>query len=115
MDTSFLQEVEQFSNLKSSLDVKKRNAFEKANNKLNFAFNGGLFKADPKTILFAKLHDKSRELILIDTNDTPIHIEDISNFVSKAESLYYEAMNEYHLLFNDLKKQRTVKKVMDND
>ena len=77
MDTSFLQEVEQFSNLKTSLDVKKRNAFEKAQNKLNFAFNGGLFKADPNTILFVKLHDKARDLILIDSNDTPVHINDI--------------------------------------
>ena len=115
MDTSFLQEVEQFSNLKSSLDVKKRNAFEKANNKLNFAFNGGLFKADPNTILFVKLHDKTRKLILIDKNDTPVHINDIETFISKAESLYYEAMNEYHMLYEDLKKQRSVTKVMGND
>jgi len=115
MDTSFLQEVEQFSNLKSSLDVKKRNAFEKANNKLNFAFNGGLFKADPNTILFVKLHDKTRDLILIDKNDTPVHINDIETFISKAESLYYEAMNEYHMLYEDLKKQRSVTKVMGND
>ena len=39
MDVSFLQEVEKFTNLKTSLDVKKRNAFEKAQNKLNFALN----------------------------------------------------------------------------
>ena len=115
MDTLFLQEVEQFSNLKTSLDVKKRNAFEKAQNKLNFAFNGGLFKADPNTILFVKLHDKARDLILIDSNDTPVHINDIETFLSKAESLYYEAMNEYHVLYESLKKQRSVKKVMGND
>ena len=115
MDTSFIQEVEQFANLKTSLDVKKRNAFDKAQNKLNFAFNGGLFKADPHTILFSKLHDKSRDLILLDSNETPVHIQNIDEFINKAESLYYEAMNEYHLLYEQLKRQRSVKKVMDND
>ena len=40
---SILQEVEKFTNLKTSLDVKKRNAFEKAQNKLNFALNDKKF------------------------------------------------------------------------
>ena len=97
------------------MDVKKRNAFDKAQNKLNFAFNGGLFKADPHTILFVKLHDKSRDLILLDSNETPVHIQNIDDFIHKAESLYYEAMNEYHLLYEQSKRQRSVKKVMDND
>ena len=115
MDVSFLQEVEKFSNLKTSLDVKKRNAFEKAQNKLNFAYNGGLFKADPQTILFAKLHDSSRDLILLDVNQNPICISDVVQFITKAESSYYEAMNEYHILHEELKSQRSVKKVMGND
>ena len=36
MDADFLKQVEQFANLKTALDVKKRNAFERANNKLIF-------------------------------------------------------------------------------
>ena len=113
MDTEFLKEVEKFTNLKSAIDTKKRNAFEKAQNKLIFAFDGGLFKANAETILFAKLHDTQRDLILIDNNDTPVKILDTEEFISKAETGYYEAMNEYHLFYEDLKKQRTVKKLLD--
>ena len=98
MDVSFLQEVEKFTNLKTSLDVKKRNAFEKAQNKLNFAYN-----------------DSSRDLILLDVNQNPICISDVVQFITKAESSYYEAMNEYHILHEELKSQRSVKKVMGND
>ena len=113
MDKSFLAEIEQFSNLKTALDTKKIHAPDRAKNKLIFAFEGGLFTANPSTILFVKMHDETRDLILIDNNDTPIKIVDKDNFLSKAESCYYEAMNEYHLLYEDLKKQRTVKKLID--
>ena len=115
MDAEFLKQVEQFTNLKTSLDVKKRNALEKAHNKLIFAHDGGLFKADIQTITFVKSYSKERDLILLDTNDTPVKITDRNEFIIKAESSYFQSMNEYHLLYNDLKKQRSVKKVMDNE
>ena len=113
MDKSFLHEIEQFSNLKTAHETKKINSYDRAKNKLIFAYEGGLFTADPDTILFAKMHDTQRDLILIDNNDNPVKINEIDKFIAKAESSYYEAMNEYHLLYQDLKKQRTVKKLID--
>ena len=115
MDQEFLKQVEQFSNLKTALETKKRNALEKAKNKLIFAYNGGLFCADPQTILFAKIHNNARNLIMLDTNNTPILVEPVDEFIAKAESCYYEAMNEYHVLYEQLKKQRSVKKIMTDD
>lgn len=115
MDQEFLQQVEQFSNLKTALETKKRNALEKAKNKLIFAYNSGLFCADQNTILFAKMHNTDRDLILIDTNNTPILITKVDEFIAKAESCFYEAMNEYHTLYEQLKKQRSVQKIMNND
>ena len=41
MEQEFLLKVEQFSNLKTALETKKKNALEKAKNKLIFAYNGG--------------------------------------------------------------------------
>ena len=84
-------------------------------NKLIFAFDGGMFKADHNTINFVKNHQPERDLILMDQNSTPILISNQQKFLDKAESCYYEAMNEYHQLYEELKKQRTVKKVMDNE
>lgn len=115
MDQEFLKQVEQFSNLKTALETKKRNALEKAKNKLVFAYNGGLFCADPQTILFAKTHDAERDLIMLDTNNTPILVSPVDEFITKAESCYYEAMNEYYVLYEQLKKQRSVKKLISND
>ena len=114
MDKSFLQEIEKFSNLKTALHTKKINAYHRAKNKLVFAYEGGLFTATPDLILFAKLHDTERDLILIDNNDTPVKIIDTVEFISKAETGYYEAMNEYHLFYEELKKQRTVKKLLND-
>ena len=114
MEHNWLKEVENFSNLKTALETKKRNALERAKNKLLFAYNGGLFCADQQTILFAKMHDASRDLIIIDTNTTPILISEVDGFIKKAESCHYEAMNEYHVLYEQLKKQRSVEKLMNN-
>ena len=77
MDADFLKQVEQFANLKTALDVKKRNALERANNKLIFAYQGGLFTADANTILFAKQHDPERDLIMLDNNESPIKISNL--------------------------------------
>lgn len=115
MDAEFLKKVEQFSNLKTALDTKKRNGLEKAKNKLIFASDGGLFCADPTTILFVKMHDSTRDLVMLDTNETPIKINDIEKFIAKAESCYYDAMNEYHILYEQIKKQRSVEKIMNDD
>ena len=115
MDAEFLKQIEQFANLKTALNVKKRNALERANNKLIFAYQGGLFTADAQSILFAKQHDPNRDLIMLDNNNSPIKITDIKEFISKADSCYYEAMNEYHSVHESLKKQRSVKKLMGND
>ena len=68
MDVDFLKQVEEFSNLKTALDTKKRNAFEKAKNMLVFAYEGGLFTAASNPILFAKTHDAKRDLIMLDNN-----------------------------------------------
>ena len=115
MDAEFLKQVEQFSNLKTAIETKKRNGLEKANNKLIFAYNGGLFRADPITILFVKMHNNGRDLIMLDANETPIKITDTQEFVAKSESCYFEAMNEYHLLYEQIKKSRSVNKLMNND
>ena len=69
----------------------------------------------PQTILFAKTHDAERDLIMLDTNNTPILVSPVDEFITKAESCYYEAMNEYYVLYEQLKKQRSVKKLISND
>ena len=115
MNVDYLKEVEQYVNLKTSVQIKKQNALERAQNKLIFAYEGGLFKSDPTLITFVKEHNPDRDLILLDQNSTPILIPSITDFISKAESCYYEAMNEYHQLYEQLKNERTVKKVMDNE
>ena len=72
MDKSFLAEIEKFSNLKTALHTKKINAYHRAKNKLVFAYEGGLFTATPDLILFAKLHDTERDLILIEFMEASI-------------------------------------------
>ena len=52
---------------------------------------------------------------MLDNNSTPIKIDNIETFVAKAESSYYEAMNEYHKIYEELRSQRSVKKLMSND
>lgn len=77
--------------------------------------NGGIFRADQNFISFVKsISDLvvSDDLVLIDTNHTPIEVSNVKDFLSTLASKYTEATNEYYTKYSKLKSSRSVESLM---
>ena len=51
--------------------------------------------------------------IIVDTKENPIHIEDLKEFLDTLIGAYTEAMNEYKVQSDKIKKARNIKSLMD--
>lgn len=79
---------------------------EQIQEELLFPHSGGLFKASPEIIAFVELwHDD--ELFLEDAYGNPIKV-DKTAFLELAKMHYQQAMNSWHIQYDELKRIRKV-------
>lgn len=112
---SRLEKALEFSNYRVTLFQELKTLKLKMANDLMYSYNGGTFKITRELISFcqALLADDQSETILLDINDTPIFIDALSEFADKIYSQYFEALNEYHIEYERLRKARSVEKIVD--
>ena len=105
-----LKKALEFSNYRISLFQRKEDLKLNMSNMLTHAANGGIFKINPELICFVKtLVDKKKtRAVLIDSNENPIEITNLSEFYDKIFNKYFEATNLYHIEYSKLKSSRTV-------
>ncbi len=105
-----LKKALDFSNYRISLLNKKEDIKIKFNTMLIHSANGGIFKITQELISFIKLviDNDREEVVLIDSNNNPIQITDISEFYTEILSKYIEATNYYYFEYNKLKKARSI-------
>ena len=84
---------------------------------LQLPWAGGLFKITPELIMFVNLqfaeiatHKTQRRLILLDSFDNPILIENVEKFYVALRERYYEVLNDY---YDDYTKTNTIRSVND--
>lgn len=53
------------------------------------------------------------DVVILDDFENPFMIEDVKAFLDKIFSIYVEGTNEYYHKYIDLKKKRSIAKVMD--
>jgi hypothetical protein len=58
-----------------------------------FVYNGGMFKANEHLVAYA--HTVKNNSYVLDSNTTPVYIEDAKDFVQKVTQKHYEITNEY--------------------
>jgi len=78
--------------------------------------NGGAFTASKELVNFTKtLLDIGylENVVMIDDNTTPIHVENLKTFFDKIISTYFEAVNEFYNKHNALIKQRKIESLID--
>lgn len=114
MDERLKQALE-FSNYSQTLSIKRKQLKEKADARLTYGVNGGIFKIDRVLLTFAQLLcDKGRtDAVLLDVNDNPILIEDLVKFKDEIFDRYFTSVYEYHEEYQTLKKSRSVEKLVD--
>lgn len=105
-----------FANFRQSFSIQQKTLKEKIQAKLTYGFNGGIFKIDRELISFVHiLIEKGRTTgaVLLDQNENPILIDDLTSFQEEILDRYFSATNEYLESFQKLKKSRSVEKLID--
>jgi len=118
-----LQKALEFSNYTLTLNNQKKNIKNRVAQLQTVHYKDGVFKADPTTIAFVdamiRMNEadpskgKLSETIIVDTNENPIMISNLSDFMEKLMTAYNSAMLEYDTEYQKLKKARNIKKLMD--
>ena len=85
-------------------EAAKRVLKEKYQAKLLFAYNGGMFRAEPELLAFVQSWP-IEELYLKDLYDNPIEV-DRQVFLVKLQQHYHEQMNAWHNEYAELMKKR---------
>jgi len=109
-----LKEALEFSNFRLTLNNQKQNLKQRMNTMLTIGFNGNMFTAKLELINFVKqlLDLNVRQYIFLDDNENPVLITDLLEFHSRLLSTYTEALNEYYVENEKLKKLRDTKKLV---
>lgn len=106
----------EFSNFKQSLTIKQQSLKEKIDAKLTYGINGGLFKIDRSLLTFVQSlcqTGRIENVVILDNNDNPIMIENLESFRDEIYDRYFTASNEYYIEYQNLKKSRSVERLLD--
>jgi len=105
-----------FSNYQQTLSLQRKILKEKVSAKLTYGHNGGIFKIDQSLISFVQtLIDLGRVkgVPLLDTNGTPVLVEDLIEFRDEILDRYFSSTLEYLDQYQTLKKSRSVETLLD--
>ncbi len=106
----------QITNYFASLASQKKIILEELDQKLIYYYNGGTFKITLELINFSKLLlDKGilSDAAVLDDNNIPILIKDVSTFHETLFSTYFETLNEYAAKYLEIRSKRKVKDLVD--
>jgi hypothetical protein len=115
MDAQLKQALD-FANYRQTLSIQKRTLKEKIEAKLTYGYNGGIFKIDRILIVFVQMlidQGRTHGVPLLDMNDNPIMVEDLEIFKDEIVDRYFTSTLEYYEQFENLKKSRSVEKLLD--
>ena len=101
----------EFANYMTALAGQKQIIKEEFYQNLLYYHNGGVFKVTPELISFVKTlvdFGKDNSPVLVDSNEVPIDVSNLTEFLKNIMAVYYSAVNEYHTKHDQLKKQRSV-------
>ena len=111
-----LKKALEFANYKQTFSIQRKILKEKVEAKLTYGFNGGLFRIDRNLLTFVEIlcnNGRTSGVVLLDSNDNPVLVEDLLAFKDEIFSRYFEATNEYFEQYQSLKKSRSVEKLLE--
>ena len=111
-----LKKALDFSNYRQTFSIQRKTLKEKIKAKLTYGYNGGVFLVDRSLIVFVQmLLDQGRTsgVPLIDSNENPILIDDLEKFREEILDRYFTSTLEYYEQYQELKKSRSVEKLLD--
>jgi hypothetical protein len=112
-----LEKALDFSNYMVTLTNQKRLLKEKYHEELLYFYKGSQFTVSSELMTFVNmLVDKGNDtVVLVDDNDTPALIDDLTEFYDNILDVYFGASNSYHTQYEQLKKNRSPAKLVNYD
>lgn len=113
---SLLKKALEFSNYKQTLNIQRKTLKERVDAKLTIGHNGGIFKVDRSLITFVQfLIDQGRttDVPLLDANENPVLVADLSSFRDEILDRYFTATYEYYQEYEKIKKSRSVESLVN--
>lgn len=113
---SLLKKALEFSNYKQTLNIQRKTLKERVDAKLTIGHNGGIFKVDRSLITFVQfLIDQGRttDVPLLDSNENPVLVADLSAFRDEILDRYFTATYEYYQEYEKIKKSRSVESLVN--
>jgi hypothetical protein len=111
-----LKQALDFANYRQTFAIQRKLLKEAVDASLTYGYGGGIFKIDRSLLSFVQLlidQDRLTNVPLIDLNDNPILIDDLEKFKNEIFDRYFSATYKYLEAYNQLKKSRSVEKLVD--
>ena len=111
---SQLQKALEFANYSQTLDNQKNILYKQYQDKCYYYENGYAFEVTPELISFCNfMLAKDKPLVLLDSNKTPVEIENAQEFIDNIVDVYVQSTNNYIIKYQNFKKDKTVKGLLD--
>lgn len=111
-----LKKALEFSNYRKTFAIQRKTLKEKIDAKLTYGFNGGIFKIDRTLLNFVEMmiyKDRSENVVILDSNENPILIENLVDFREEIFDRYFSATFEYYEEYQKIKKARSVESLLE--
>lgn len=111
-----LKKALEFANYQQTFSIQRKTLKEKIDAKLTYGYNGGLFRIDQTLLTFVEIlcsKGRTTGVVLLDSNQTPVLIENLETFRDEIFTRYFESTNEYFEHYQNLKKSRSVEKLLE--
>lgn len=110
-----LQKALEFANYRQTLNNQLQKLKIRSEGMLIFAKNGGSFTINRELIGFLDYLERIglSEAILLDDNNVPVQIINISEFLKEVTGRYFEVTTDYLKEYQEIRKSRNVKTILD--
>jgi hypothetical protein len=111
-----IQKAFSVANYMATLSNQKRILLEEYSQKLVYYTNGATFKVSQELITFTKsIIDlgHTSDVPFVDSNNLPIVVNDVQDFLDNLVSVYFEAVNEYFVKYTEIKNKRKVEDIVN--
>ncbi len=110
-----LSKALEFANYRQTLNVQLHKIKTKTEGLLILAKNGGSFHITQELICFLDYLERSGmvQASLLDRNNIPVQITNVSDFLKEVTARYFEVTNDYLQEYQQVRKARNIKSILD--
>lgn len=111
-----IEKAFEVANYMATLSNQRRIILEEYNQKLIFYINGATFKISPELINLTKTAldlGYTEDVAFLDSNNSPVIINDVQKFFDEIVLIYFQSLNEYAAEFGKIKTKRNVSAIVE--